>query len=856
MDFVFDRVAGGHAGLFGQCSLFLAFLLRSISWSAIALKICAWSSVLLLCPGLSVGQSTLTLHYDQPASIWTEALPIGNGRLGAMIFGGVNEELLQLNEATLWSGGPVGENVNPRAYEFLAPARAALARGEYGRASDLVKNMQGHFSQSYLPLGDLVLQQTKGAGTSTDYRRELDFRSGLATTTFTVDGVHYRREVFASAPGEVIVMRLSADAPQKISLTATTRSQLRARTAGMDGVLTLQGRAPTQVDPSYFNVNNEPVVYDPDDTCKGMRFELSVKPLVKGGTVQVSDAQLSISRATEVVLLISAATSFNGFDQCPYSAGKDEHQLNLAHLARAAQQSYAQLLKAHLADFHHYFDRVSLSLNPAEVDKSKLATDQRLEAYTKGAADSNLEALYFQFGRYLLIASSRTPDAPPNLQGIWNKDVRPPWSSNYTTNINVQMNYWPVESANLSELFSPLDDLIRNIAITGKKTAANFYRARGWVLHHNSDIWAQSEPVGDIGKGDPMWTNWYMGANWLSRHLWEHYQFTGDREFLADAYPIMKGAAEFTLDWLQQDAQGYWVTMPSTSPENVYYYQQDNQKKQGNVTVASTMDMGIIKDLFANVIAASTVLNTDAAFRAQLTAAKAKLLPFQIGSKGQLQEWYRDFEDVDPHHRHTSHLYALHPAHEISPLTTPDLAAAARKTLELRGDDGTGWSLAWKVNMWARLLDGNHAYVLFRNQLRLTKDNDTRYDGHGGAYPNLFDAHPPFQIDGNFAGTAGVIEMLLQSQNNELHLLPALPDAWQAGSVKGLVGRGGFVVDMNWAGHQLKSAAIVARNGGDCVIRTAEPVTIKALKLRSEKSTIGYTLRFKTGQGERYVIER
>jgi alpha-L-fucosidase 2 len=768
----------------------------------------------------------------------------------------VNEELLQLNEATLWSGGPVDDNVNPRAHEFLAPARAALTRGEYGLASDLVKNMQGHFTQSYLPLGDLVLQQNTGAGTSTDYRRDLDLRSGVATTTFTVDGVHYRREIFASAPGEVIVMRLSADAPQKISLTATTRSQLRADPTGAHGMLTLQGRAPTQLDPSYSNDNSEPVVYDPDDTCKGMRFELSVKPLVRGGTVQVSDAQLTISRATEVVLLISAATSFNGFDHCPNSAGKDEHQVNLAHLAKASQQSYERLLKAHLADFHHYFDRVSLSLNPSETDKSGLPTDQRLEAYTKGAVDSSLEALYFRYGRYLLISSSRTPNAPANLQGIWNKDLRPAWSSNYTTNINLQMNYWPVESANLSELFSPLNDLIHNIAVTGRRTATDFYRARGWVLHHNSDIWAQSEPVGNIGKGNPMWANWYMGANWLSRHLWEHYQFTGDRQFLADAYPIMKGAAEFTLDWLQKDAQGDWVTMPSTSPENAYYYQQDGQKRQGNVTVASTMDMGIIRDLFANVIAASLVLDTDQTFRAQLAATTVKLFPFHIGSKGQLLEWYRDFEDVDPHHRHTSHLFTLYPAHDVSPLKTPDLASAARKTLELRGDDGTGWSLAWKVNLWARLLDGNHAYVLFRNLLRLTRDNDTRYDGHGGAYPNLLDAHPPFQIDGNLGGTAGIVEMLLQSQNDELHLLPALPDAWAAGAVKGLVGRGGFVVDMNWGDHQLKSATILARNGGDCVIRTSAPVTVKALGLRSEKSAGGYTLRFRAERGGRYVVDR
>ena len=403
----------------------------------------------------------------------------------------------------------------------------------------------------------------------------------------------------------------------------------------------------------------------------------------------------------------------------------------------------------------------------------------------------------------------------------------------------------------------PLNDLIHNVAVTGARTAAGFYHARGWVLHHNSDIWAQSGPVGDFGKGDPKWANWYMGGDWLCHQLWEHYLFTGDRRFLEDAYPLMKGAAQFTLDWLQTDAQGHLVTMPSTSSENDYYYQQDGQRRQGSVTVASTMDMEIIRDLFANVIAASRVLNTDERLRQELTDAAAKLLPFQVGSKGQLQEWYRDFDDVDPHHRHTSHLYALYPANEISPLATPDLAAAAKRSLELRGDHATGWSLAWRVNLWARLLDGDHAYTLFRNLLRLTREGGIRYDGNGGgAYPNLLDGHPPFQIDGNFASTAGVIEMLLQSQNEELHLLPALPDAWQAGSVKGLVGRGGFVVDMDWTDHRLQSAVVVARNEGDCVVRTSEPVTLLPLKLRSVKSSIGYTLRFHAVRDGRYVIQR
>lgn len=798
----------------------------------------------------------LVLQYDKPADKWTEALPVGNGRLGAMVFGRVNEELIQLNEATLWSGGPVAKNVNPKAYEFLAPAREALTAGDYVRASEIVKNMQGYFTESYLPLGDLQVSQTL-VGDPSHYARDLNIRDGLTTTRFKVNGVNYKREVFASAPSQAIVVRISADKANQISLTASTKSPLRYASSTTTESLLLKGRAPSHVDPSYFGAKREPIIYDEKDACRGMRFELAVKPIVKDGQLSIAQNKITISNASEVILVLSAATSFNGFDKCPNSQGKDEHQLVQNYLENSNGKTYEQLFDEHVKDFHHFFDRVSLQINPDSPSaQSRLPTDVRLADYTAGKPDHALEALYFQFGRYLLISSSRTPNAPANLQGIWNKEVRPPWSSNYTTNINVQMNYWPVESANLSELFSPLNDLIHNLAINGKETAETFYRAPGWVVHHNSDIWATSNPVGELGKLDPMWANWYMGASWLSRHLWEHYQFAGDKKYLEQVYPLLKSAAEFSLAWLQTDKDGHLITMPSTSPENVYYYTDKEGKQQkGNITVAATMDIAIIGDLFGNVITASEILNTDKAFRKKLIASKEKLLPYKIGSKGQLQEWYKDFEEVEPHHRHVSHLYALHPAHEISPLATPALADAAKKTLELRGDDGTGWSLAWKVNMWARLLDGDHAYTLFKNMLRLTQEKDNPYAGHGGAYPNLFDAHPPFQIDGNFAGTAGVIEMLLQSQNNEIHLLPAVPSVWKSGKVTGLVARGNFVVDIDWKNGNLNTATILSRSSGKCVVRTNHPIIIKSLGLKSKKSTIGYTLSFNSQAGKHYLIE-
>jgi len=807
----------------------------------------------LLVAGFVKAQQNLKLWYNKPATVWTEALPVGNGRLGAMIFGGVNEELVQLNEATLWSGGPVRQNVNPQSPQYLPKVRDALFRGEYDSANALVKKMQGLYSESFMPLGDLVIRQNFGEAHPSAYYRDLNIEDGMSVSKFTIDGTEYKREIFASAPDQVIVVRLSASKTRQLNIVVTARSMLRSRLdTDSNGAIILSGKAPAHVDPSYYNENKDPVIYGDPDRCRGMRFAVVIKAVSKDGKINTSNDGIHINNASEVILYLSAATSFNGFDKCPDKEGKDEKAIAKNHLNKALTKTYAQLLSAHRTDFHKYFNRVSLRLNGDKETKGNLPTDERMDLYSKGGKDPGLETLYFQYGRYLLISSSRTANVPANLQGIWNKELRAPWSSNYTININLQMNYWPAEAGNLSEMVKPLAGLIKNISVTGKRTAKEFYNANGWVAHHNSDIWALSNPVGDLGKGDPKWANWSMGANWLSRHLWEHYLYTGDKNFLKQtAYPLMKTAAIFTLDWLVADSSGHLVTAPSTSPENDFYF---GDKKTTGLSVATTMDMGIIRDLFENVADASRILKIDARFRDSIINAGKKLYPFAVGSKGQLQEWYKDFEEVDPHHRHVSHLYALHPANLISPVKTPELAKAARRTLEIRGDEGTGWSLAWKVNFWARLLDGNRAYALYRNLLRLTKENNTAYNRGGGAYPNMFDAHPPFQIDGNFAGAAGLMEMLLQSQGGEIYLLPALPDAWKEGDIKGLVARGGYVVNINWSNSKLTRATLFARQGGKCIVRTNDPVTVPGLNIHSTKSSAGYVVTFKAVKGKTYSL--
>ncbi|RXG26801.1 glycoside hydrolase family 95 protein [Leeuwenhoekiella palythoae] len=771
------------------------------------------------------------LWYDAPAREWVEALPLGNGKIGAMVFGRVSDELIQLNESSLYSGGPVPQSINPDTSKYLEPLREAIFAKDYEQATLLAKKMQGYYTQSYMPMGDLLLHQDLKNDSVQNYKRTLNLADAITTTVFEADGVKYNRELFTSAPDNVLVIKLTADAAKALSLNFSAQSQLRSEVSVTeDQVLVVSGKAPANVNPNYYNPEGvEPITYEDPEGCDGMRFQYRIKVLNTDGTLRVENNSLAIADASEVVVLLTEATSFNGFDKCPDKDGLDEAKLATESMQAASAKTYDQLKADHIADFSAYMQRVTLDLGTTQEDQLNKPTDARLKAYSEGANDPELEALYFQYGRYLLVSSSRPGGTAANLQGIWNKEMRPPWSSNYTTNINAEMNYWPAETTNLSEMHQPLLAYIQNASVTGSRVAKEFYDADGWVLHHNSDIWATANPVGDLGDGDPLWANWYMGGNWLTLHLWEHYAFTQDEGYLAKVYPVMKEAALFTLDWLVE-RDGQLTTAPSTSPENLFLV----DGKGYAVTEGATMDIAIIRELFSNTIKASEVLGTDTEFREKLVAAQERLIPYQIGGKGQLQEWNLDFEEEDPHHRHVSHLFGLHPGTSISPLTTPELAAATEKTFELRGDEGTGWSKAWKINFAARLLDGDHAYKMIRELMQYVDPYSKEHKG--GTYPNLFDAHPPFQIDGNFGATAGIAEMLLQSHLDELHLLPALPGAWPNGEVNGLKARGNFDVDIKWSQGRLRSAKIKANNTGKITLRTQIPVdvNIKIFDLKAD----------------------
>jgi alpha-L-fucosidase 2 len=820
------------------------------------LTIPALSATALRAPAEPVAESSaqdLTLWYTSPAGQWVDGLPLGNGRLGAMVLGGAPKERIFLNEATLWSGSP--HNVNPPDGEktLAEVRRLVLEQKDYHAADQAARKLQGTYTESYQPLGEL--QITLEGANLDGYRRELNIDTAVCTTAHGLGQGSIVREVLVSAPDQVIAVRIEARGGALLSCRVEFASLLHhAVTVEGSARLRMQAKAPAHVDPNYVGSPN-PVIWD-DAEGKGVRCEALLEARVEGGDVRADGDALRIEGATAATLLVAAGTGFRSFDKLPDLSAEAIHAVCVKTLDAAAKKGWPALKAAHMADHRRLFRRVEFSLGPGGPG-AKLPTGERVKDYAQ-RPDPSLAALYFQFGRYLLIASSRPGGQPANLQGVWSDILRPAWSANYTTNINVEMNYWLAETCNLSECHAPLFEMIEQLSRSGAQTARELYGMPGWTAHHNTDLWRAANPVGD-GKGDANWANWPMASPWLCEHLWEHYRFTGDRDFLRQrAWPVMKSAAEFLLAWMVDDGKGRLTTCPSISPENRFFTAGG---KQAAISAGCTMDLALIRELFTNSIAAARVLDADHEFAARLDAALKRLQPFQKGSQGQLLEWWEEFKETEPGHRHMSHLYSVYPAGVFDWSRSADWMKAAEQSLELRlkaGGGYTGWSAAWIVCLRARFRDGAKAGEAVAHLLTQS------------THLNLLDTHPwgnggfVFQIDGNFGGPAGIAEMLLQSHEGEVALLPALSPDWPEGRIRGLRARDGLTVDIAWRGGKATSAELRAASAREFILRLPKGQRI-ARTQRAGKGRptpeIGLkpgpegTVRVSIGAGERVAFE-
>lgn len=775
----------------------------------------------------------LRLHYDYPAEYFEEALVIGNGTMGATVYSGIKRDKISLNDITLWTGEPDSKITAPNAHKAIPEIRALLDKDDFRGADKAMTKVQGHFSENYQPLGTLTIEYLDNVEDISAYQRCLNLSDATVHAEYLKQGKLFKTDYFASAPDSVIVVRLQSDDDSGIHAVLSFDSPLPHAPMALNNEISVDGYAAYHSYPNYYDGTKDKHLYDPD---RGIHFRTLIRVLAPDGLIKsFSSGNIKINGSKEVLILIANATSFNGFDKDPVKEGSDYRNIVTRRMNFAADKTYDALRKSHIADYKYYFDRVKLNLGKTDMDIAAMSTDKQLRLYADEQQNNpELETLYFQFGRYLLISSSRTPGVPANLQGLWNESILPPWSSNYTTNINLEENYWAAETANLSEMHRPLMDFMVNLSKTGTKTAKAYYGVTdGWCLGHNSDIWAMTCPVG-LSTGDPSWACWTMGGAWLSTHIWEHYLFTQNRDFLRKNYPVLKGAATFCLNWLTEK-DGYLLTSPGTSPENKYLTPDGYA---GATSYGNTSDLAMIRECLLNVRKAAEVLKFEKSFRKQIDKVLERLFPYQIGENGNLQEWFHDWRDEDPQHRHQSHLLGLYPGHHISVSKTPDLAKACARTLEIKGDETTGWSTGWRVNLFARLCDSKNAYHTYRKLLKyISPDNYRGKDAHrgGGTYPNLLDAHSPFQIDGNFGGCAGVIEMLMQSSLNSITLLPALPEQWKDGSVQGICARGGFVVDMEWKDRKVISLVVSSRNGGKtkvCFNGISKNISLKANEKR------------------------